>query len=764
MRIDSTFRIMWLLNHTSARKFEVAMLRSVGAREIFTPKIYPASPNFRSASVDYSLDADLSIPPDVLAHLNGVNWYESSTRDDWALASKYFDVCFFILHDAHVLKRAASTFAGILLWRTYGLPSPLTYGGLLQLSSRSQGTSWIKQLGHRFYFAQAYPHLNDVEARYISDRALYLPLGIHSTEVQDKWIGSSARILFVCPDIAINAYYAKIYKEFISNFGEFPYAIGGAQSFDVGDPYIMGFLPQEEHERNMCEMRVMFYHSQETHHIHFHPFEAVRAGMPLVFMAGGMLDRMGGRQLPGRCKSISEAKKKIKRILLGDKNLINEIRSSQHVLLDAMSPSRLEASWRVGLDLLKDSAKQLRLVSKSTRPKRGKIAVLLPVAYKGGSLRGAKLLAEAIRCGSQQMGEPQEVIFLYPEDGNASTDEVFSGLHPEIGCRTFRMKHISNREARRAMRYAGFEDWEPESPQYSVFDDGVQQLSECSIWVVVSDRILTPILPLRPVVHMVFDYLQRYVNFMEPSADRPYLDAAKAAEKVLVTTEFTRGDALQYAGVSPEKVTKVPMLAPKFERRHISTEFTGPAFFIWTTNKALHKNHDKALKALDIYYRQLGGRLHCVVTGVGTDEILFAPPPHLLDTINTMKNAAFFSEKIKWLGNLPDLEYQHILGNAAFLWHPGSIDNGTFSVVESASLGVPALSSDYPAMREIDQQFSLGLAWMDGNDEGAMALALKEMEGNYEDRRRLLPDAEKLASQDVQRLAVDYWKAIRECL
>ncbi len=54
----------------------------------------------------------------------------------------------------------------------------------------------------------------------------------------------------------------------------------------------------------------MFYHSQSPRHIHYHPFEAIKIGMPLVFMGGGMLDRMGGTNLPGRARTWGEATQK----------------------------------------------------------------------------------------------------------------------------------------------------------------------------------------------------------------------------------------------------------------------------------------------------------------------------------------------------------------------------------------------------------------------------------------------------------------------
>ena len=79
------------------------------------------------------------------------------------------------------------------------------------------------------------------------------------------------------------------------------------------------------------------------------------------------------------------------------------------------------------------------------------------------------------------------------------------------------------------------------------------------------------------------------------------------------------------------------------------------------------------------------------------------------------------------------------LGEARFLWHPTQIDNGSFSVVDAAHLRIPALSSDYPAMHEIDDQFGLGLAWSPSDDPRRMASALKWMEDNVEERRSLLP-------------------------
>ena len=90
-------RVMWLLNHKTAAKFEIAMLKKIGINEIFLPKHFPAGPDFRSASVDHSEDKNLSLPAMELAKLNAINWYLPQSKDIWSLVNKYFGVVFILV-------------------------------------------------------------------------------------------------------------------------------------------------------------------------------------------------------------------------------------------------------------------------------------------------------------------------------------------------------------------------------------------------------------------------------------------------------------------------------------------------------------------------------------------------------------------------------------------------------------------------------------------------------------------------------------------
>ncbi len=756
-----SLRVMWLLNHTSARNFEIPMLKRCGVSQIYLPKHIPNDISFRSGSVIYDEDEGLDIPSHELEMLNAIDWYAGASSEAWCIANKYFDVAFVVLRDDALFADAARNFKGLILCRAYGYINSLNFSRIISCNRLEY---LVRKIYSRFYFVEAYAHLADEESRYISNRRLYLPLGMAAREVT-PWRGGCGRIYFVCPGIESSDYYGSIFEDFKKNFAEFDFLVAGEQLIPVDDPRVLGFVTDAEHQSNMSESRVMFYHSQEPNHIHYHPFEAISAGMPVVFMAGGMLDRLGGKDLPGRATSVIEARRLIRRLMRGDQSLIEHIRSSQKVLLQAMDAESLAPAWQLGLARL---SADLCTLSKGggirgAAKRKKRVAVILPQAYRGGTLRAALMVAEALRLGSSQCGEVAEVVFAYRQDTDIYDDDDFSGLNPDIKRRTFRWRELSAAESHRAMHFAGHEGWHTDA-SHIVPDDGMRQFMDCDLWLFVSDRLAAPLLPIRPAIMIVYDYLQRYENVVEKSVDRIFLRAARSMDKVLVTTQFTLLDALQYAGIDPGRVKKVPMLIPDFSSENVNVRKGGELYFVWTTHAAPHKNHLEVIKALKIYYEEFDGKLACRVTGVGTIGIPRSELPHLKATQHLLKQSALLQSRISWCGDLPDREYRAQLQAAEFLMHAALIDNGTFSVVEAAQLGIPSLSSDYPAMREIDQSFSLNITWMNGRSARHMAEMLKKMEESCQALRALLPPTEVFKKNNLAAHARKYWQEVEQCL
>ncbi|GAB4297722.1 MAG: hypothetical protein Kow0096_15950 [Thiohalomonadaceae bacterium] len=405
----------------------------------------------------------------------------------------------------------------------------------------------------------------------------------------------------------------------------------------------------------------------------------------------------------------------------------------------------------------------------NTRPLR--VAVLDPVGFRGGQARALQLVAEALYQGSRAAGTPAEVVVGYLDTPRHQALD-FQELRPEIKMRPFIWKVMSSGEARRALVYAGALLPEKLETTYQVPDDGINQFYDCDLWVFISDRLLKPLLPIRPYALVVYDYIPRYLpDILPKEANFAFLRAARMANGVLVTTEFTMTDALQYAGVAPQRVHKVPMLAPRFSRveneLNATPENATPeteSYFIWTSNLAIHKNHANAVRALRIYYEELGGTLRCLLTGFNTEAILKGGYPHLEPVRDMVAQSQALQNKLSALGDLPDVHYRRLLAHAQFLWHPARIDNGTFAVLEAAYLGVPSLSSDYPAMREMERYYSLGLSWCDPDDPRQMAAQLKRMEQEANIMKNVLPNTAALDAKGVASVAVDYWRAVQACL
>ncbi len=397
--------------------------------------------------------------------------------------------------------------------------------------------------------------------------------------------------------------------------------------------------------------------------------------------------------------------------------------------------------------------------------KKPKIAILIPVGYRGGSLRGAKMFAEALAAGSAAAGEAAEIVLGHLDEPGIYSPEDFADLATTVSRRPFRWKVLEEDEVRRALIYAGREEHFA-GGACMVPDDGINCFYDCDLWLIVSDRLQMPLLPIKPYALMVFDYLQRYVpEIMNEESHLAVIGAARRAERIFVTTEFSRNDALVYTGVPNDRITKLPMLTPRFKKTQKNQgEGSGDDYFVWTTNLTQHKNHERALKALSDYYLKHDGKLHCMVTGVETDNLFSSGRDYMHASEKIFASTPVLAERIHLLGNLPEENYQNTLESSAFLWHPGKIDNGTFSVIEAAHLGVPSLSSDYPAMREIDKNFRLSLSWMDSSNPLDMAEKLKYMECEAGRLREKLPDPVFLDAQSFDNHIQTYWREIRGCL
>lgn len=758
--MSKNIRVMWLLNQQYLSISEIDMLKSVGVEEIYIPKSHYCDNRELSVVVDVGSDYELSIPKDEIEILNRQNWFENPSKDAWNIANKYFEIIFI----GFLPKQINSTsinFDGQIVLRVFGLEGDDSYSNSLRQILKPGELVNLFKVKNRLWFGTGYKCLKYREEDFLKDRDCYLPVVKSLTDNFDSWTGNNNKIYFDCPRILISKFHNHQYENFKRDFKDFEYTIGGDQPIKVVDEAVIGSSSRDDYKHDLRDHKLMFYYDSEPDIFDCKLFEAIEIGLPLIFMANGVLDRLGGRVLPGRCKSIREARRKIQKIVSGDKKFIRLIRSTQKILLQSVSKESSLAEWKSSFNKIIDKVllqrKVQNLLPLEYKIKRKKIAVLLPIEYRGGSLRAAKMVAEAIYRGSALDNQKVEVVFGYLKGDYSDLD--FSDLSKQIKRREFTWKIVTKGIAETIFKYKNFPKLKTKQ-EYYVPDDGISYFSDCDLLVIISDRLLKPLLPTIPYVNVVYDYLQRYEDFLQARLNEIFLHVVHNAKKVIVTTKFTKGDAINFAGLSEDSIELCPHLVPDYTNWNNSKTDDALTYFIWTTNLAPHKN---SLEALRIYYDKLGGKLKCITTGLNTDRMFEENLEHLKLLKKIVTSSKKLKSNFKLLGNLAEEGFQSLLSNSAFLWHSARNDNGTYSVLEAASYGVPSLSAKYPAMIEINECFNLNMMFMDPWDPEDMALKLKQMELEIDSRRNLVPSFANISNYRKQ-AAIKYWDVIKGCL
>lgn len=748
-------RILWLYSHSTLMKSEVAIIRELGY-EVYIPKVIPFDV---SVAVDWESDRLLSIPVEALEILNRVDFYGQRIPDEaMEVMNRYFSMAIFGIF-IEPLKSLVLHYKGILIFHPFGLEDGMSYSKLIELNTGIWLLKKMEELGDRFWFGQSYENLMEIECDFFKRRTINLPIGMLDTEIVDKWHGGAKKVLFICPRIRISPYYEQIYKQFKIDFKDIPHSIGGAQPIAVqGDKCILGYLPQKEYEDLYPSHSVMFYHAVNKRHIHYHPFEAVKCGLPLVFMGGGLIDELGGRDLPGRCMTLKEAQEKCRRIIKGDKRLAERIRSAQGVLMEKMSYDFCLKEWKKALEIIEK--KSQNIPDWFSEKKYKKVAFILPQMYRGGVLDYTLRLIQAFAKGMESFGEKIEIVFAVPEDMvKKHYDEIKVAESCGAVIRAFSWEIVDKSRIEELTNLAGH----PLSvyrKEYTLMNDGIRYFEDCDFLLFMADRVPANLFFLKPYGVVIHDYMRRYVpEDLEETYEQAIMDFVRKSECNFTTSVNAMEDCIQYVGAKRERIHLLPLFFEDISKEKGETEKGKEPYFVWSTNISIHKNHKVALKALADYY-QAGGKLRCYVTGINTKlfkkgvsldglQLPSSQIQYILEIREMIDNNVLMKKNVRFMGQLDKTQYYNVVRNARFMIHPGMADNGNGAVVDAAFLGVPSISSDYPAMRNIDTNMHLGLCFFDKEDPRQLKERLLWAEDNEEEMRKRLPKIELLRKHTI---------------
>jgi hypothetical protein len=540
-------RILWLLNHTTLRSFEVPLLESLGF-EVFTCKIYPDEPGNRSASVDYSFDRHLSIPKQDLDILNSFNFYTCEIYPAIRkIINEYFSYAV-VAYVPFMVDQIIQNFKGHILLRAFGLTSDKwTYYDFLKEICGSGFSVRFAEVSNRFWFAQSYPNLYLIEPEPMKSRVINLPIGLPDfiIEKANSWHGTKRQIMFVCPDINVYKESKLIYKNFKRYFKKMPHVIVGNQRQTVKDPFVTGYLSREEYYNLIRESKVMFYHSTLPRHIHYHPVEAICFGMPLIFMKQGMLGYLGGANLPGACDNFHEAAEKVQRVLNGDEAFIKQVRVSQKILLDWFSRDNCLTSWQSFFKRIKDS------VTLHTKTKKN-IGILVRCSSRRSR---AFDFAKEVLLEISHIPE-YNLIFAYPDSVVLMQEEVEDLKKSCIKQIPIRWKSISAQEVKVAQEFSGYSK-ELVLDEYLVPEDGMDNLHYCDLWIIVDELMDKPIAPVKKHIYTIL--WQNYCQFdLYQRLNYPY-NLIQAADAVISEGTLLRNELIRLFALPKSKTFVFPV-------------------------------------------------------------------------------------------------------------------------------------------------------------------------------------------------------------
>ena len=401
-----------------------------------------------------------------------------------------------------------------------------------------------------------------------------------------------------------------------------------------------------------------------------------------------------------------------------------------------------------------------------------RIAVVMPEVYRGGTIRGFKHVCLMIREGARKEGiEVVAVVRARSYDMDMDFAELAEAGVP---VREFEFAPLEGDLAGR---------FRSETRGYAVLDDGANDLLDCDFLLFISDRVPFNVPPSVRYGMLAFDCLQRYCP---NSVGRAFFDiqrqaimpVLRSAEFVAVTTPSSAEDFRSYFGLDAERVIQVPVF---LDVEHLpaspsaGTAGTPPPgsqrakpYIAWVTNNSPHKNHEVVIKALDIYYGQLGGQLEVRMCGSRTEDFRAESRPTDETRSNVKRAKALLNERpmvrerMRILGELSDSDYARLIADASAVLNPSIYDNGSFSAMDGAYAGVPVVQSRHPANSYFDELFAMNSLFFDSYNPASLAMALRQAE--LGDSKPSRSSKERIAESDWRRVAPEFWTTLKRAI
>lgn len=330
--MPSNHNILYLLCHPTLTDFEVPILISKGYGVFLVKKnSFEHVPTSLAERDHEQYDNFLLLDPLEIRILNQIQWYKNDPLNDKVMniLNSHFKMIFItLLTSGPLLNQLIEQFNGTILYRFFGRESNNSYYKLI--------SDYISpKVKYIFSYPEVYQHEKMISPHYNEDNSYVIPLGLPNKFVityLNTYRPVNNRLCFICSKIGRNPYYTAIYQRFIKELAMYPYIIVGRDN-TVENPNLKNNLDNMVYLKEVTQSKLLYYHSLEPRHLHYHPLEAIIMGIPVIFHSQSLLSSYLGQSL-GKCYTIEEVHFKMEQILEKDnRELIDQIIMEQNKVI-----------------------------------------------------------------------------------------------------------------------------------------------------------------------------------------------------------------------------------------------------------------------------------------------------------------------------------------------------------------------------------------------------------------------------------------------
>ncbi|WP_158916697.1 glycosyltransferase [Caulobacter sp. S45] len=317
-------RIFWLGMHKVLKPTELRSFRELQV-EVFNPAYI--SPIYdQSADLTVDQGQPTTLPADIFAQLMAYDFfYKPITPEISSILNTYFDAVVVTI-SADWLATMLRAYQGPIIYRIYGQH--------FSLSEKIIDIGLWRTLMSRenFYIVPFCPESVENEHRWFLDLVYdFVPYQIPDDifDCEKKWRFEDCRseIATSIPNIQ-NPYFSHEYHKFSSCFSEQYFRIYGPQRAVPNDARLVGTLNRSDFLERI-RRSAAFYYNFSDEVCYLPPIEMMQLGGPVVCVRGSLLARFLGPRSPNVANDVPEAKRKLRRLLGGDRQFAEELISAQ---------------------------------------------------------------------------------------------------------------------------------------------------------------------------------------------------------------------------------------------------------------------------------------------------------------------------------------------------------------------------------------------------------------------------------------------------